>query len=344
MTRKKNERITLQQVAEHAGVSRATASLIVRGSPKISKETREKVLKSINELGYVYDRVAANLRSQQRSTTVGLIITELANPFFSELLDGINCELEKEGYTILLGSTSNSFDKQEKLLATMIENRVGGLIWCPVSTSGEEMVDHMNGSFNHLNIPIVLVGKQLMESKYDYVGADNVTGAKAAVKHLIGLGHNRIAFIGGPQESSAREERKQGYILALIEAGIEIDDSLIINSSATREGGKVAIQQLFEQQNPPKAIFCYNDIIAIGAMQELKMMGIIPGKFIDIIGFDNIQESEIVTPTLSTVGTFPRLTGIHAAKLLHRRMDGYIGDPQKIILQPEFIIRNSCGK
>lgn len=182
--------MTLQEVAKHAGVSRATASLVVRGSPNISKETREKVLKSIKELGYIYDRVAANLRSHQ-SSTVGLIITEIGNPFFSELLVGVHEALDKEGYTVILGTTFDSPDKQDALLATMLEYRVGGVIMSPVPGSSPDMVERLK----QWGIPVILVArKMLSEEPFDYVGIDNVAGGRIAAEHLIEQGHRRIAF------------------------------------------------------------------------------------------------------------------------------------------------------
>ena len=146
----------MQQVAEHAGVSTSTASLIVRNNPRISEATREKVLQSMRELGYVYDRVAANLRSQT-STTVGLIITDISNTFFSEFLIGVQNTLEEVGLTVLLGTTFDSVAKQEQLISTMLEHRVGGLILCPVSGAAEETLSRLE----QLDIPVVLAVRRL---------------------------------------------------------------------------------------------------------------------------------------------------------------------------------------
>lgn len=156
MKQQKKRRVTLQQVAEHAGVSTSTASLIVRNNPRISEATREKVLQSMRELGYVYDRVAANLRSQT-STTVGLIITDISNTFFSEFLIGVQNTLEEVGLTVLLGTTFDSVAKQEQLISTMLEHRVGGLILCPVSGTAEETLSRLE----QLDIPVVLAVRRL---------------------------------------------------------------------------------------------------------------------------------------------------------------------------------------
>jgi LacI family transcriptional regulator len=336
MERKKRSRVTLQQVAEHAGVSRSTASLIVRGSPNISKATRDKVLQSMRELGYVYDRVAANLRSQ-RSSTVGLIITEIANPFFSELLIGVHHALEKDGYTVFLGTTFESPAKQEQLLSTMLEHRVGGIILCPISDGSKESIERLR----HWDIPTVLVAKELSGINYDYVGVNYVVGAEMAVEYLIRKGHRRIAFLGGSAGSSAWRERKQGYCNALQKAGIEIDESLLVSSSATREGGMNAVREVLLHSKPPTAAFCFNDVVAFGVMMELREAGLIPGRDMDIVGFDNIPEAATSNPALTTVSSFARQIGLHAADLLHKRIMDSNREPQRIILQPELIIRDS---
>ncbi|WP_078412517.1 LacI family DNA-binding transcriptional regulator [Priestia abyssalis] len=336
MKQKKRPRVTLQQVAEHAGVSRATASLIVRNSPKISEETRQKVLASMRELGYVYDRVAANLRSQ-RSSTVGLIITDIANPFYSELLIGVHHALEKEGYTVVLGTTFDSDTKQDRLLSTMLEHRVGGVILCPVSESSKETIDRIK----QMDIPTVLAVRELPGVNCDYVGIDYKVGTQMAVNHLIQKGHQRIAFLGGSSESSAWKERKEGYCTALQESGLEVDESLIVESTVTREGGSAAVKKVLHLSEPPTAAFCFNDLVAFGVMQGLKGAGLTPKQTMAIVGFDNVLEAALSNPPLTTVSSFARVIGNHAADLLHQRMENFGREQQRIILQPELVVRES---
>jgi LacI family transcriptional regulator len=338
MKRQKRPRVTLQQVAEHAGVSRATASLIVRGSPNISEATRNKVLESMRQLGYVYDRVAANLRSQY-SSTVGLLIPEIANPFFSELLVGVHQSLDKDGYTVILGTTFESISKQDTLISTMLEYRVGGVIMSPVSGSARETIDRLR----QWDIPVVLVAKEITGADYDFIGVDNVVGAKMAVDHLIQKGHRRIAYLGGPSDSSPWKYRNQGYRHALSEAGLEVDESLIMESPATRQGGIDAIRKILSHPDPPTAVFCYNDVVAFGVMLGLKEAGLTPGRDIAVVGFDNIQEAAIFNPGLTTISAFPQLVGTYAADLLHQRILGLDDEPKRIILKPELVVRESCS-
>ena len=335
---KKRSRVTLHEVAEHAGVSTATASLVARNSKLISQKTREKVLASMVELGYVYDRVAANLRSSRPSSTVGLIISEIKNPFFSELLAGVHHYLEKIGYSVILGTTSESKAKQDSLLATMMENRVGGVIISPAAAISEEILTKLK----EWDIPVVLVTRKAPGTGFDYIGVDNVLGAKIAVNHLIQKGHRRIAYLGGPVESTAWKDRYEGYRQALKEAGLTLNDSLVQNSPATLKGGVEAAKQLLSQTDPPTAIFCYNDVVAFGVMSELRNQGLTPGKDVSVVGFDNIQEAEQFYPRLTTVSAFPQRIGALAADLLYRRLQGLEDEAKQIILQPELIVRDSC--
>ncbi|HZG17321.1 MAG TPA: LacI family DNA-binding transcriptional regulator [Candidatus Bathyarchaeia archaeon] len=338
MKREKRNRVTLQQVAEHAGVSRATASLIVRGSKNISEATRKKVLQSMRELGYVYDRVAANLRSQH-SSTVGLLITEIDNPFFSELLVGVHQSLDKDGYTVILGTTFDMKTKQDALLSNMLEYRVGGVILSPVTNSNPETIEILR----KWDIPVVLVAKDIPGANCDYVGIDNVQGGKMAVDHLIRLGHRRIAFLGGPSESTAWKDRYRGYQLALQEAGIEIDPTLWVEGPATTQGGVEVLRKILRHPNPPTAAFCYNDVVSFGVIHGLKEAGMTPGKDLAIVGFDNIKEAAIYNPSLTTIAATPELVGMNAADLLHQRILGLDDDPKRIILKPTLVVRESCS-
>jgi len=332
----KKHRVTLHEVAAHAGVSTSTVSLVIRNNPRISEATRKKVFDSINTLGYVYDRVAANLRSQS-SGIVGVIVTDISNKFISEFLIGVQNTLEQFGYTVLLGTTFDSVSKQDKLLSTMVEHRVDGLILNPASKSTEKTVERIN----NLPIPIVLANRELDDANCDYVGIDYVRGAYIAVKHLLEKGHRRIAYLGGIKSSSTWIERMRGFQLAYEKAGLNLDESLIIDGPPTREGGFDAVSKIFQNENPPTAIFCFSDLVASGVLQGLALHELTPGVDIDIVGFDNIPDSEIYHPPLTTVSSFPRSIGIKSANILYEKMTKSSPEKQRIILKPELIIRET---
>ncbi|MFT9497738.1 LacI family DNA-binding transcriptional regulator [Anaerosolibacter sp.] len=331
--------VTLLQVAKHAGVSRSTASLALRGGRYVSEETREKVFDSMRQLGYVYDRGAANLRSKS-SSSVGLVFTDLDNPFYTALLIGINEKLNKHNLTPLLGTTFESCAIQERLISTMLEYRVGGIILFAVPDTPKELIDRIK----QVGIPVVLINRNFPERSFDYIGIDDLTAGQIAAEHLIGKGHHRIGFIGGSSKLSSWRERKQGYENAYAKAGLHIDHSLIIEGAATRESGYELMEEVLDFQDPPTAVFCYNDIVAIGAMMKLKERGLIPGHDMAILGVDDIPEASIFTPKLTTVSSFPMLRGARAASLLYDRMEGLTTEPpQSIIIQPELIVRESCS-
>src|SRR6266516_7088457 len=181
--------VTLVEVARDAGVSRATASLVLRGSDIVADETRERVLASMRELGYVYHRGAASLRTQ-RSQTVGLIVPDVTNPFFAEMTVGIEERLDQAQPLVLLGNTAETVSKQERLLAMMQEYRADGVLLCPATGTSTQTIVRLR----QWRLPFVLFVRYVEGVDADYVGADNIRGAELATEHLISLGHQRIAF------------------------------------------------------------------------------------------------------------------------------------------------------
>ena len=335
---KPTRRVTLSDVAADAGVSRATASLVLRGSPLVSDRTREHVRASMRKLGYVYNRAAASLRAQ-RSHTVGLAVTDITNPFFAELAVGIETYLDEARYTVLLTNTAEKLDKQDRLLATMHGYQIDGLLLCPARGTPLESIDHLR----QWGLPFVLITRYLPGSEVDYVGADNVAGAEMAVEHLLDLGHRRIAFVGGPSDSSARHDRLTGYRNTLAGHNLTPDEALSIISPVTREGGYAAMDTLLDQPDPPTAALCYNDVVAFGAMLALQAAGLTPGPDVSIVGFDNIADSALWQPALTTVSITPYQIAEEAVRLLLHRIAHPDAAPQQIILPPELIVRDSSG-
>src|SRR5256886_13894807 len=266
-------RVTLVDVAEHAHVSRATASLVLRGSPLVAEETRQRVLTSMEELGYVSDRAAASLRTQ-RSHTVGLVVPDITNPFFAELAVGIEACLEDANHVVMLANTAESLAKQDRLLAAMHENNADGVLFCPAQGTPRAVIDRLR----RRHLPVVLLVRYVFDIAIDYAGTDNVLGAELGVEHLITHGHRRIAFIGGVAASSARRDRLQGYRNALARHGLAVDEALLPSSPPTRDGGHAAIRALLAHEDPPPAALCYNDVVAFGVMLGLQAGGRRPGQ------------------------------------------------------------------
>lgn len=250
---------------------------------------------------------------------------------------GVHEQFEKQGYTTFLGITFDSLANQQQLISTMLENRVGGILLCPVSFSSTETVERIN----KLGIPIVVAIRELPNLMCDYIGLDYISGAYMGVSHLINKGHKRIAFIGGIAQSTTWTERFEGYVKAHHDANLSIDHKLILNGEPTREGGMKLVEQIMQQENPPTAIFCFSDLVAFGVIMGLRKMGYTPGKNVEIVGFDNVPETEISYPPLTTVSSFAKLTGMKAANLLHERIRNPEREKQRIIIEPELVIRES---
>ncbi len=287
-------------------------------------------------LGYVYNRAAANLRSQ-RSRTIGLVVTDITNPFFAELAISVESQLDNASYSAMLSNTLDDIERQDRLLQAMRGHQVDGILLCPASGTTASTITMLET----WGLPFVLVSRYVNGSEADYAGADNVLGAEMAVEHLIQQGHRRIAFIGGSSNSSARKDRLKGYKRALKRNGLEIEPALSITSSVSRQGGFDALTQLIDRENPPSAALCYNDVVAFGAMLGLQSQSIPPGKDFAIVGFDDIADAALVRPSLTTVSIQPHKIGQAAIDLLIDRIEKPHRASHQVILPPEVIVRES---
>ena len=331
------KRITLLDVAKDAGVSRATASLVLRDSDLVARETRARVLASMQKLGYVYNRTAASLRAK-RSNTIGLVVTDITNPFFAELAVSIETQLDEAGYALLLSNTRDLPEKQERLLRAMNSRQIDGLLFCPAEgTTGDTIA-----MLDAWGVPCVLVARQVQEAQFDYAGADNYAGARMAVAYLVEKGHTRIAFVGGKHGSSARMERERGMKEALEEQHLAFDDALSVSSPVSRQGGYAAIRSVLDQEHPPTAALCYNDVVAFGVMLGLQSRGLTPGQDFAIVGFDDIEDAALVRPALTTVAIKPREIGNMAISLLLERIQNPTKENHHRVLSPRLIVRDSA--
>jgi LacI family transcriptional regulator len=273
----------------------------------------------------------------RKSHCIGIIVTDIQNPFYSELTVSAEKEFNLFDRVIFLTNTSEDIKKQKRAIISMLEYNVDGLLLCPAIGTSSNDIDNILRS----NIPLVLFSRYINGADVDYVGANNTLGAVIAVEHLINLGHKRIAFIGGPDYSSARKDRIQGFFIAHNRNGLNVDESLLISSDVTREGGFNAVLELLKLKNPPTAAICYNDIVAFGVILGLHDANLI-NKF-SVIGFDDIDEAKLWKPALTTVSIKPSIIGRESARLLIKIINDSFDKPKKIILKPKLIIRESCG-
>jgi LacI family transcriptional regulator len=326
-------RITLNDIAEHAGVSRATVSLVLRNVPTVATRTRRRVQQSMRELRYVYNRAAASLRTQ-RSHAIGLIVSDIANPFFAEVTVSIERRLDQAGYVTLLGNTSEDPKKEDRVWQTMHEFPADGLLICP-ALRPEAEPQPVPG------VPVVAFARLI--PGVDFVGVDNAAGAEMAVKHLWSLGHRRIAFLGGDSRRSTGRERYRGYVAALHSFGRSVNDLLVISTPPNRAGGREGLDRLLAHPEAPTAALCFNDVVALGAIEALYQHRLTPGLNFGIVGFNNIVEAAQSHPGLTTVDTSPANLGEAAADLLLQRIAAPNAPTRRIVLEPRLIVRASCG-
>jgi LacI family transcriptional regulator len=330
------ERVTLADVAERAGVSRATVSLVLRSSPLVAEGTRRHVQAVMAELGYVYNRGAASLRAT-RSRTVGLLLPELSNPFFAELAAGVDHVFDDAGLALFIANSNESLAKQERFLLRMREHGADGIIICPATGSLEELIGRLRG----WGIPFVQALRHISATEGDYAGADYEIGMDRATEHLVRLGHRRIALVGGEGAHSAFAARRKGFTATMRRHGLETD--LMIKTPLTRRAGIDIVQRLLAHDDPPTAAICFNDVVALGILRGLEEQGVIPGQDFAVIGFDDVAEAGLSRPALTTVATFPFQVGEDAARLLLRRIADPQGSPERVILPTRLVVRESCG-
>src|SRR5438128_1744815 len=240
--------VTIMDLALQAGVSKSTVSLVLRNSPLIRPETAARVREAAEQLGYVYNRQAASLRGRS-SNVIGIVINDLANPFFAELLVGMERRLVEAGYICLMAHTDERLDIQEKVLASMREHHAAGLILCPAFDTPESVRDTMAA----WGIPLLVVIRPLGKGNYDFAGSDNETGIRIATEHLIAQGHKRIAFLGRVGVGKVYQQRRAGYRRAMKNHKLPTDPDWIVDIPPTRRGGHDGICQVLAMPDPPTA-------------------------------------------------------------------------------------------
>jgi LacI family transcriptional regulator len=332
--------ITLKDIAAHAGVSRATVSLVMRESPLVATSTRENVLRSAEELGYVYNRAASSLRGG-RSGSVGVMVTSVGNPFFAEVTTGVESVLSSTDRLVMLGQHSESVEMQDRLLNRLLEYRVDGVILTAVAGTEAAVINRLDDK----GVAVVLCTRRIDgASAASYVGSDNEGGARRAVEHLID--HHSVAmlaFVGGRESGSPRIERARGMGQALADAGFAAERVRSLPSPPTRDDGYAETARLLaDAPRLPLGIFAYNDVVAFGVAAAVRHAGLVVGRDVLLIGFDDVQASRFEQPPLSTVAIDAVGLGSAAADTLVRMIDTGC-DPVDVVRANSLVIRESCG-
>ncbi|MGP2491462.1 LacI family DNA-binding transcriptional regulator [Mesorhizobium sp. PUT5] len=329
-------RITLSDIAQAAGVSRATVSLVLRNSPTIPERTRQHVLQHAEALGYVYNRGAASLRTDS-THIVGLVVHDITNPYFAEIVAAIQRELISHQLVAFLGDTRDSPELQRSFVDTVREYNVDGIIMSPAQGSDPELIARLR----QWRLPCVLFSRNLAGVEVDCVVGDNHGGMLQHTRYLLSLGHRRIAFIGANDQISTGHERLQGYLAGLREAGITPDPQLVVPCPPTRVDAHNALISLLQLADPPTAAACFNDVTAFGAMLAVQNLGLKIGRDVSITGYDDVAEAQLWRPALTTQRISCEDIGREAVRLLLRRIADRGAAVERVTIPLDFKVRQT---
>jgi LacI family transcriptional regulator len=330
---------TIKDVALRAGVSVTTVSHVVNDTRHVSAQGRERVELAIRELDYVPSAVARSLKSNT-TRTLGMLIPNSSNPYFAEIVRIVEDRCFGAGYTLILCNTDDEPRRQSVYLQVLAERRIDGLI--VVSTGDDDsLVTQLHG----LRIPTVLVDREIDDPACDLVETAHMQGGLLAVRHLLSLGHRRIACIGGPTGVMPSEQRIEGWRMALAEAGAPpTADALLWRGGFTSQGGYEAMHAILRTEQAPSAVFVCNDLMAIGALRAAHESGVRVPDELSIVGFDDIELSAYTSPPLTTVAQPKERIGALAVDMLLERVGARRRDARKVVLQPELRVRASTAR
>lgn len=332
---------TIKDVAALAGVSFTTVSHVLNDTRPVSADARRRVLAAVEEIGYLPSAVARSLRKSE-TKIVGVLVPNVQNPFFAELVCGVEECCRLAGYSVFLCNSDNDPKRQQQYMRTLLEKRVDGLL---LSSAGDD--EALARIFKLASVPSVTVDRLVPGARADRVSVHNQQGAYNAVKHLIDLGHQRIACISGPAEFEVARERIEGWRRALTERGLPADDGLVIESDFSSPGGHEAVRRLLRAHGsgPQRVtgIFASNDMMAIGALRAAAELDFKVPQQLSVVGFDDIELSSYVFPALTTVGCSIKQLGHEAGKVLIDRIDNPGAQLKDVLLTPRLIVRESTA-
>ena len=333
------QKIKLSTIGEALGVSTATVSLALRDSPLVAEATKEKIKAHARQMGYIYNRRAASLRTS-KSGIIGVVVHDIMNPFYGEILKAIEMELDRSRHTFLLSNHYDNDEKQRDFLDTLMQLGADGVIMSPAIGTPLDDIDLVlrNG------LPVVLIARSIPRASLPVFRGDDSFGIGLATRHLISLGHKRVAMIGGTDDTSTGRDRYQGYLIAMQKAELPVKPEWRIPGPRTKQAGFEAASEFLALPDKPTAAVCWNDLVAIGLMNGIRRAGLVPGIDISVTGYDDLEEAAIATPALTTVWNGQPEVGRRAARALLDRIDGVTDHSGTLeLIRPELHIRQSTS-
>ncbi|GBQ14954.1 LacI family DNA-binding transcriptional regulator [Swaminathania salitolerans] len=333
--------VNLLTVAREAGVSRATASLVLRQSPLVATATRDRVQDAMKRLGYIYNRGAANLR-HNRTGTVGLVLPNMDNPFFGALTAGVEEANDLLGTVCFIANSGESADRQARQIQRLREHNVDGIILCPAIGSGPDLV----GELSRLRLPFVQVLRRIPVGDAggmtgDYVAVDYGRGVAQAMERLVESGRRRIAYVGNMTAHSAGRARLEAYLAFARRFGI--GERYVVSGKPDNRYDEAAMDRLLDSPDAPDAAICFNDVIALDLSHHLRRLGRRVGEAFAVIGMDDLPQAAAAFPPLATIATRPREVGLAAARRLHARIERPDLPFEEDVIPPRLILRASFG-
>lgn len=331
--------VTINDIAKDSGVSRSTVSLVLQNSSLVADDTRERVKESVKRLGYVYNRAAASLRGS-RSGNYGLIVSSIRNPYFAEIVTGVDQQTSGLNKSLILGQHEENPKVQERLMITMIESRVDGVMLVPAYGTSKTWLESLRSK----GIQTLFLTRRFSGIDFPYFGADSADAAYLATKHLLSHDVKKIVLVGGRSQSSPFNERKLGVQKALQEQSKPARSAEFHEALPTQEGGYRATLELFKSKPRSIGLLAYNDITATGILAALRSLGMSAGPHLPVVGIDDIESSKYLSPSLSTISNSPREIGRSAAQFLidsSHQTDVIV--ERSFIPTNQLVVRASCG-
>jgi LacI family transcriptional regulator len=327
--------VTIREVAESAGVSYATVSHVINNTRVVSQETRERVLAAMSALNYHPNALARSLR-QGKTNTMGLVLPDSANPFFAEISRSIEDEAFRKGYSVFLCNTELDTERELFYVDVLTKKQVDGIIFVAAGDQADSL-DYLV----RRNLPVVMIDRDVPNVVVDAVLTDHQLGGYLATRHLLELGHTRIACIAGPSSITPGAERIIGYRNALEQAGLAYEESLVIPGDYHAQSGLEITHAILQMKPRPTAIFALNDLMALGALRAAAEANCsVPGD-LAIVGYDDLELAHFTNPPLTTIAQPKKEIGSQAVRLLIDRMSQKNRPPSRLVLPPELIVRRS---
>lgn len=326
---------TIKEVAKEAGVSVATVSRALNRTDRVSPEVRERVVAAAESLSYRPNAVARSLRSQN-TRTLGLVIPNIKNPFFTQMARTVEDAARERGYSLVFGNTDESPEREADYLNVLLEKRVDGIIVSPAWAATPQLEEMLEDG-----MPVVFLDRFVRGIEAPVVRADGRRAVDDLVEHLVGLGHEKLAIISGPAETVPGRERLDAFLGGAEKRNVPVDEEYVKVGNFRRESGLRAMRELLELDEPPTAVFAANNLMALGALQTLKRTGIRIPEEISFASFDDVSWFELVEPPITAIAQPVAELGAAAAGMLPKLVEG--GKVESVILEAELVVRGSCG-